>query len=203
MLSRFPTFKTGAAFCCVHSVFTTWAQKTLPRNSYGSSERRAPDCARTLEDFQKGCTCPPKKAKQTEENMSRGAPGGDGRRLLSQRLICSASGLTAIHGQIAASPHVRADQLGVFLAQEIASLSRGLRVDVRLINHNSDRALTSCYIKTLRLPPVCWWTDCQLFFFLFFYAKLCRFLKTFSSYFVFWSFFQPTSKSLCEVLKLG
>lgn len=41
------------------------------------------------------------------------------------------------------------DQLGVFLAQEIASLSRGLRVDVRLINHNSycDRALTSCYIK--------------------------------------------------------
>lgn len=41
------------------------------------------------------------------------------------------------------------DQLGVFLAQEIASLSRGLWVDARLINHSSDcdRALTSCYIK--------------------------------------------------------
>lgn len=41
------------------------------------------------------------------------------------------------------------DQLGVFLAQEIASLSRGLWVDARLINQSSDcdRALTSCYIK--------------------------------------------------------
>lgn len=63
--------------------------------------------------------------------MSSDAPGGEGCSVPATHLVSSASGLTAIHGQIAASLRicmsvcVCVDQRGVFLAQEIASLSRG------------------------------------------------------------------------------
>lgn len=72
------------------------------------------------------------------------------------------------------------DQLGVFLAQEIASLSRGLWVDVRLINHSSDcdRALTSCYIKRSgSLQFVGGLTAIFFFSFSFLLGELCSFFK--------------------------
>lgn len=117
------------------------------------------------------------------------------------------------------------DQLGVFLAQEIASLSRGLWVDARLINQSSDcdRALTSCYIKrsgSLQFvggltaiffvsPLLFFWVNCAAFsngaltsLDRRALTPLC--LSTFALDFLFWSFFffgafSEAPKSRCEI----